>query len=174
MSKTAARRAHQNLIARINAAATSAELAAILDTVTMFDEPGLPLDLPDGHYHDGAFLATFRGGEYVTTMTRGRPAGPLNDRVWDLWSEVEAARLAARDAERDGEQAAADAARRGRPEIGRPVQIRFPEWLLASVDRWADAHDMTRAEAMRKLVLAGKEALDKAEAIDRLFPSDDK
>lgn len=43
----------------------------------------------------------------------------------------------------------------GRPGIGDPVQVRLPVDLLATVDAWAAERDISRAEAIRRLVTAG-------------------
>lgn len=52
----------------------------------------------------------------------------------------------------------------GRPAIGRPVQVRFPDGLLARLHAWADYSGISRAEAVRILVDSG---LVRAEQADR-------
>lgn len=47
------------------------------------------------------------------------------------------------------------ARRSGRPEVGRPVMIRFPEEMLAQVDARAEAAGSSRAAVIRDLVTAG-------------------
>ncbi|MBN9008229.1 MAG: ribbon-helix-helix protein, CopG family [Rhizobiales bacterium] len=44
--------------------------------------------------------------------------------------------------------------RRGRPATGRdPVSaVRLPEDVTARVDAWAEAHEVSRSEAIRRLV----------------------
>lgn len=42
----------------------------------------------------------------------------------------------------------------GRPEIGPAINIRLPGPLLTAVDTWAQAHDLTRAAAIRTLLAA--------------------
>lgn len=165
MSKTTAQTAqtaHRQLLDRLNGAETADQLAAVLGTVTHLDKPGFPLNLPDGDYYDGAFYATFRGGEYAMTQTYGGPRDVLTERFWSLREELHRRDVERRHAERDAARDTADAekaARRGRPEIGRPIQVRMPEWLIASIDRYADKHDLTRPEAIRKLIVAGGKAL---------------
>ena len=146
--------AHTDLIARINAAASADELAAILDTITRLDRPGFPTDLADGAYFDGLFIGTMREGQ-LAAVTQIHHLAP---HVLTLWGELDAREADARYAAADAERAERDA-RRGRPEIGRPVQIRLPDWLLALVDRYADERDVSRAEAVRELVAAGHRAV---------------
>ena len=43
----------------------------------------------------------------------------------------------------------------GRPEIGPPVNVRLGGDLLARVDDYAKTHGLSRAEAIRHLVLRG-------------------
>lgn len=43
----------------------------------------------------------------------------------------------------------------GRPEIGRPINIRLGDDLLAEVDAYAEAEGIKRAEAIRQLVQRG-------------------
>lgn len=43
----------------------------------------------------------------------------------------------------------------GRPEVGRPVNIRLGDDLLAEVDAYANAEGIKRAEALRQLVRRG-------------------
>lgn len=43
----------------------------------------------------------------------------------------------------------------GRPEIGRPVNLRLGEDLLAEVDAYATDHDVKRPEAVRRLIRLG-------------------
>ena len=40
----------------------------------------------------------------------------------------------------------------GRPEVGRPINIRLGDELLAAVDTYAKTQGITRAEAIRHLV----------------------
>jgi hypothetical protein len=40
----------------------------------------------------------------------------------------------------------------GRPEIGPAINVRLPKQLLGLVDDHAKAHDLTRAEAIRRLL----------------------
>lgn len=40
----------------------------------------------------------------------------------------------------------------GRPEIGKPINIRLPDDLLADVDAYAKRFDISRAEVVRKAV----------------------
>lgn len=56
-----------------------------------------------------------------------------------------------------------DEAGPGRPEIGGEVKVRLGE-LLGAVDEWAAAQDVSRAEAVRRLVSAGLDALTTANA----------
>lgn len=42
----------------------------------------------------------------------------------------------------------------GRPEIGKPINIRLPDDLLADVDAYAARLDMSRAEVIRRAVKA--------------------
>lgn len=160
MSKKAATTAHQQLIARFNAITTVDELDDFLANDVQQCKVGFPLDLPDGHYFDGAFFATFRSGEHVMTRIQGWPAE--FDHIWPLWDQLNTRKRAERDAQRDAERDATDeerAERRGRPVIGRPVQIRLPEWLIRQIDLYADANDLTRAEAARKWLVAGHAAI---------------
>lgn len=148
--------AHTALIDRINAVTTPAALAAILASITHLDRPGFPDNLPDGAYFDGLFIATVTAGRLATTQIH-----QLAPHVLTVWGELDAR-------QRDVDHSAADAnraerdARRGRPEIGRPVQIRLPEWMIRLVDTYADAHDMSRAEAARHLIAAGHRAVQAA------------
>lgn len=145
--------AHEDLLHRICATTTAAELAAVFDTVTFLDKPGFADDLPDGDYCDGAYFATFCGGQRTFTLVRGKPAG-IFDGIWHLWDELERTR---RD-ERNAARAQADeteAARRGRPAVGDKVQTRFPAWQLAAIDQYASRRDISRAEAIRELAMAG-------------------
>lgn len=43
----------------------------------------------------------------------------------------------------------------GRPEIGKPINIRLPNDLLAEVDVYAAENGISRAEAIRQLVQRG-------------------
>lgn len=43
----------------------------------------------------------------------------------------------------------------GRPEIGRPVNIRLGEELLTRVDHYAQSVNISRAEAIRELIQRG-------------------
>lgn len=43
----------------------------------------------------------------------------------------------------------------GRPEVGRPVNVRLGDELLAQVDAYATAEGIKRAEAIRQLVERG-------------------
>ncbi|ATN87217.1 transcriptional repressor [Mycobacterium phage Arib1] len=43
----------------------------------------------------------------------------------------------------------------GRPEVGRPINVRLGDELLAEVDRWAAAEGIARAEAIRHLLRRG-------------------
>jgi hypothetical protein len=47
--------------------------------------------------------------------------------------------------------------RRGRPAIGKDplVSARMPAELIARVERWAEANETSRSEAVRKLVEIG-------------------
>ncbi|AEL98237.1 transcriptional repressor [Mycobacterium phage BigNuz] len=45
--------------------------------------------------------------------------------------------------------------RAGRPEVGRPVNVRLGDELLADVDEYAAAEGIARAEAIRHLLRAG-------------------
>lgn len=56
-----------------------------------------------------------------------------------------------------GEIAEEEDRRGGRPEIGGAVHIRFGEDLLAKVDAYAKAHEISRPEAVRSLL---EDALD--------------
>jgi hypothetical protein len=40
----------------------------------------------------------------------------------------------------------------GRPEVGKPVQIRFPDDMLAGIDAYASEQGVSRAEAVRQIV----------------------
>jgi metal-responsive CopG/Arc/MetJ family transcriptional regulator len=40
----------------------------------------------------------------------------------------------------------------GRPEIGQPINIRLGDELLAKVDAFADTYDISRAEAIRRML----------------------
>ena len=44
---------------------------------------------------------------------------------------------------------------RGRPQIGPKVQVRLGEETLESVDEFAAKVEVSRAEAIRRLVIAG-------------------
>lgn len=149
--------AHNTIINRLRAATTPAELAGVLADITELNTPGFPDNSADGSYFDGRFIATFASGK-----SRMTDIWAIGHDFITLLGEIQLSRKADRDAQRDAERATADTeklARRGRPEIGRPVQIRLPEWLLDTIDRYADAHDLSRAEAMRKLIIAGHLAL---------------
>lgn len=41
---------------------------------------------------------------------------------------------------------------RGRPGVGPVIQVRLDPSLLAQVEAWADTHNLTRAEAIRRLL----------------------
>lgn len=43
----------------------------------------------------------------------------------------------------------------GRPEVGKPINVRLGDELLAQVDDWAEAEGIKRAEAIRLLVKHG-------------------
>ncbi|MCV7285989.1 ribbon-helix-helix protein, CopG family [Mycolicibacterium wolinskyi] len=43
----------------------------------------------------------------------------------------------------------------GRPEVGKPINIRLGDELLAEVDAWAEGQGIKRAEAIRRLVERG-------------------
>jgi hypothetical protein len=45
--------------------------------------------------------------------------------------------------------------RGGRPAIGRPWQVRLGDDLTAAVDAYASEHDLSRAEAVRRLIAKG-------------------
>ena len=45
----------------------------------------------------------------------------------------------------------------GRPAIGRMVNVRLPEELIATLDEMADEHGITRAEMIRTILLAETE-----------------
>lgn len=160
MSRQAVINAHSRLIARFKALKTADELERFLAAVVELPKPGFPANLADGDYFDGAYLATVRGGEHAMTLVLGRPAE--YDHIWPLWDQMASRRTDDLAAQRDAGRDADDdelASRRGRPQIGRPVQIRLPEWLLRLVDQYADANDLTRAEAARKLIVAGHQAI---------------
>ena len=144
---------HTALIDRINAATPPASLATVLADITHLDQPGFPSDLADGHYFDGLFIATVKAGHLATTQIHH-----LAPHVLTVWGELDAqqrdATLAAQDADREERDA-----RRGRPEIGRRIPVRMPDWLIRLVDDYADAHAMPRAEAARHLIVAGHRAV---------------
>ena len=50
--------------------------------------------------------------------------------------------------------------KRGRPATGRdPVSaVRLPTELTTAVDKWGEAHEVTRSEAIRRLVELGLKA----------------
>lgn len=147
--------AHTDLIDQINAVTTTADLATLLAGITHLDRPGFPGDLADGNYFDGFFFATFEGGRRAMTQIH-----QLAPHVLTIWGELDADQRDADYAAKDAARAEIDAARgRGRPEIGRLVQIRMPDWMIRLVDRYADEHDMKRAEAARHLIAAGHRAV---------------
>jgi metal-responsive CopG/Arc/MetJ family transcriptional regulator len=43
----------------------------------------------------------------------------------------------------------------GRPEVGKPVNVRLGDELLAQVDAYAEIESIKRAEAIRQLVQRG-------------------
>lgn len=45
----------------------------------------------------------------------------------------------------------------GRPEIGRPVNLRLGDDLLAEVDAYAETQEIKRPEAVRRLIRLGLE-----------------
>jgi metal-responsive CopG/Arc/MetJ family transcriptional regulator len=45
--------------------------------------------------------------------------------------------------------------RAGRPEVGSPINVRLGDKLLRSVDYFAEAEGVSRAEAIRQLVQRG-------------------
>lgn len=47
------------------------------------------------------------------------------------------------------------APRRGRPEVGEAIHLRFPPELKVRVDQFASANNITRAEAVRQLLAQG-------------------
>lgn len=51
----------------------------------------------------------------------------------------------------------------GRPAVGTPVNIRLGDGLLALVDDYAKVQDISRAEAIRRLVQTGIGATPKSE-----------
>lgn len=66
-------------------------------------------------------------------------------------------------AEYFGEVAEEEDRRPGRPEVGKPVNVRLGDELLAQVDIFASADDLSRAEAVRQLVAAGLSCLHSAD-----------
>lgn len=145
--------AHTALINRINGVTTTAQLAAVLDNITRLDRPGFPNDLADGDYYDGFFFATMRDGKLAVTQHHH-----LAPHVSTIWAELDEQQRADRHAAQDADRAERDA-RRGRPEIGRAVEIRMPDWMIRMVDRYADQHGLTRAEAARSLIAGGHRAV---------------
>lgn len=43
----------------------------------------------------------------------------------------------------------------GRPEVGKPINVRLGDELLTRVDEYAEAEGVNRAEAIRQLVQQG-------------------
>lgn len=59
----------------------------------------------------------------------------------------------------------------GRPEIGQPINVRLGEELLAKVDAFAEVYEISRAEAIRRMLTSPQIGLTKIEreaAEDRL------
>lgn len=42
----------------------------------------------------------------------------------------------------------------GRPEIGQPINIRLGDELLAKVDAFAETYEISRAEAIRRMLMS--------------------
>lgn len=162
MTTTAAAIANKQLIDRLNAAATVDELAAVLATIADIRPgdgraPGFPTDSADGDYYNGHLFATFAAGRYAMTEMRH-----LNQSTLALWNELDQRNRAAAAEERDAARTARADRGRGRPEIGRRVEVRLPEWLIAIVEARADAEGVTRADVLRALVMAGHDATKNA------------
>ncbi|WP_020576509.1 ribbon-helix-helix protein, CopG family [Actinopolymorpha alba] len=48
-----------------------------------------------------------------------------------------------------------DCRSRGRPEVGPTIQVRIPSDQLEIIDDYAEVQDISRAEAIRRLLTAG-------------------
>ena len=54
---------------------------------------------------------------------------------------------------------------RGRPEVGRRVDVRLPESTIGILDRWAAREGIGRAEAARRLIYMGIVAAHRADGL---------
>jgi hypothetical protein len=56
---------------------------------------------------------------------------------------------------KSGSQKSTKKKRRGRPAIGENHTVRLPDHWVEQIDQMAKEHDLTRSEAIRKLIEAG-------------------
>lgn len=160
---------HATAIATLTNATTTEQLSAALAGFTRLDAPGFPDDLADGRYFDGFFFATKIDGQLAVTEMRSLP-----DRTADLWAQLDREQRE----QAEEEQLVTDVRRgRGRPQIGRAISVRLPDWRIQALDRDAKAAGVERPELIRALISAGYSTIretgsDRAEAIRALVRGD--
>lgn len=162
---TLAQTQHEAFLARLDNAADPGEFARILAEITHIGPidgtaPGFPTDATPGTYYNGMhFMTTAADGS-----TWYSDKHQMSPRTMELWQQAADVQRAEDWWIADAQRQVAERNRRGRPEIGRPVEIRLPAWMIHSIDQYAEAHDLKRAEAIRQMLQAGMMALkDKAE-----------
>lgn len=117
-------------------------------------------DLSHDRDDDGQLMVA-PGTDGQVRLILGPPAEG-DQRTPTLVAQLAAQRLAAAglrltvDPDRLAEGYAVRVARRsGRPEVGRPIMVRFPEELLTRVDARAESTGTSRAAVIRELVETG-------------------
>lgn len=154
---------HAAAIATLTDATTTSQLAAAVAAFTDLRQdaepgtaPGVPDDAPDGQYFNGFHLFTKTSNQLHATEVRSLPRHTL-----DLFAQLDQERRN----EREEEQLVAEVRRgRGRPQIGRAISVRLPDWRITALDRDAQAAGVDRPELIRALIGAAYATLRTAGA----------
>lgn len=155
--QTTAQAEHIELMDRITAATTVDEMTAARSVITMTETGrGWADDQAPGHYYNGHLLVTIAADNsraYTDMFGIPHPARLL----WEQAIEAETVR------------------ERGRPAIGRPIQVRLPQKTISTLDRWAAQEGISRSEAVRLLInmgiVAAHRADNRAQAAETGFPA---
>lgn len=143
---TTAKRISDDLLAAIETAENVPAMSKAWATVQRIDSLN---DLGGGR------IGTFFDGRLIVTVAEDGSNHAID--VAGFAYRTELVIRAMRDADRDAasqEPQTQDQPRRGRPEIGEPVQVRLG-WLLPAVDSYAEREGIKRAAAIRELVKKG-------------------
>lgn len=151
---------HEAAIATITTVTTTDQLADALATWIELRDParpgsaaGVPHDAPDGHYTNGYHLLTKTGGRIQATAIRDLP-----DETLALWQQLDDERRDRADVQRMADEVAAERRGPGQPRVGRPIQVRLPDWLITALDEEAAATGTTRAKLVRDLIQEARAA----------------